>query len=280
MKLLILGARGMAGHVLLDYFQKRDRYDVWGTARSIDASSKMVCLDVHERAQLVKTIEYIRPDAVINAIGLLNDDAAHRVNEAIDVNARLPHFLAEIGQHHSFKLIHISTDCVFSGLKGNYNETDVTDGTSIYAKTKSLGEVIDDTNLTIRTSIIGPELKPNGIGLFQWFSQQEGPVYGYRRVYWNGVTTLELAKAIEWTLTRDITGLIHLAGPAKISKFELLQLFKQIFNRDEVDVIPCDEPKSDKTLVNTRPDFTFEVKSYVQMLRELHGWMEGSKLEL
>src|SRR5690606_27782525 len=109
-------------------------------------------------------------------------------------------------------LIHISTDCVFSGKKGDYIETDQKDGSSVYAQSKSLGEITGDNILTIRTSIIGPELKNNGIGLFHWFMSQQGQIQGYSNVFWNGVTTLELAKVIHRLINKQMDGLIHITG--------------------------------------------------------------------
>ncbi|MCG3055850.1 sugar nucleotide-binding protein, partial [Escherichia coli] len=134
------------------------------------------------------------------------------------------------------KLIHISTDCVFLGDKGNYTESDAPDGTSIYAQSKQLGEIISDKHLTVRTSIIGPELKTDGIGLFLWFMKQTGKIKGYKRALWNRVTTIELAKAIEVFIQQDVTGLYHLATEPKISKFDLLQLMKEVFQKDDVTI--------------------------------------------
>lgn len=273
MKLVILGAGGMAGHVLYRYFQKRDDDHVWGTTRTPQISQDMICLDVIDESRVLNVIERIQPDVIINAVGLLNDDAAQHVKQAIYVNALFPHVLTDIGEQVGCKIVHISTDCVFSGRIGNYKEVDITDGVSAYAKTKSLGEVVDGRNLTIRTSIIGPEIKTNGIGLFHWFCHQKGQVKGFSRVYWNGVTTLELAKAIEWSIHHNTTGLVHLTAPNKISKYQLLAMFKDIFERDDIEIVPDAGPQSDKTLVNTRTDFTFTVHSYQEMIEEMKDWM-------
>ena len=127
-------------------------------------------------------------------------------------------------------LIHISTDCVFSGNKGNYIETDYRDARDIYGLSKALGEIDNENDLTIRTSIIGPELKTNGEGLFHWFLSQKGNVYGYTDAIWGGVTTLEFAKAIDCAIEQRITGLINLTNKVPISKYELLKLSQKIFN--------------------------------------------------
>ena len=117
------------------------------------------------------------------------------------------------------KLIHNSTDCVFSGEKGtSYIETDEKDGNGVYAKTKGIGEVISDKHLTIRTSVVGPELKSDGEELFHWFMTQSGTISGYTRAIWSGVTTLELAKAVLWSIENKITGLYHITNNDSICK--------------------------------------------------------------
>lgn len=274
MKLLIIGSQGMAGHMLISYFTRQAGYDIWSTARSADPSdSRSMPLDVRNDANLKLLLEQVRPDVVINAVGLLNDEARTRQAEGIYVNSLLPHLLGEYGEQYGFRLIHISTDCVFTGSRGDYMEWDTADALSVYGKTKSLGEVSSPHALTIRTSIIGPELKSSGIGLFHWFMQQKGDIQGYRQVFWNGVTTLELAKAIEWCLDRPIHGLVHLAGQPKLSKYELLVLLQKQFHHHAVTIHPSDDMKADKSLVSTRPDFTYSVAPYPQMIAELHAWM-------
>ncbi|MGG1518505.1 SDR family oxidoreductase [Paenibacillus oryzisoli] len=274
MKLLIIGSQGMAGHMLKDYFSRQAGYELWSTARTSDPfDSRSVSLDVRDDTHLKQLLGQIQPDAVINAVGLLNDEARSRQTEGIYVNSLLPHLLAEYGQLFGFRLIHISTDCVFSGSRGDYTEWDTADALSVYGKTKSLGEVAAPHALTIRTSIIGPELKPGGIGLFHWFMQQKGDIQGYSQVFWNGVTTLELAKAIAWCLKRPIHGLVHLAGQPKLSKHELLLLLQKQFQHDAVTIHANADMKSDKSLVSTRTDFTYPVAPYPQMIAELHAWM-------
>jgi len=171
-------------------------------------------------------------------------------------------------------VIHISTDCVFSGEKGSYAETDLLDGTSIYAKTKALGEITHAPHLTIRTSIIGPELKESGIGLFHWFQQQTGMVNGFTNVWWNGVTTLELAKGIDHVIQKNITGLLHLTAPQPISKHDLLMLLQQSFQKNDVKIIEDGRLSIDRTLVNTRKDFDYQVPDYPEMISALANWMK------
>ncbi len=269
----MFGGNGMAGHVIRAHLSECGRHDVWHTVREKSDDPHAISLDVTDQAAVAQAIRLVRPDVVINATGLLNEEASRRLFDAICVNSLFPHQVARLGEKMGFRLIHISTDCVFSGKRGEYTEEDVTDGMTAYAKTKSLGEVTYGGHLTIRTSIIGPELK-DGIGLFHWFMNQKGVVQGYRRAFWNGVTTLELAKAIDWVLRKPvIAGLVHLATPGKISKYQLLLWLKEAFGREDITIRPCDRITADKSLVNTRSDFTYAVTPYQEALAELREWI-------
>lgn len=273
MKVLVLGGNGMAGHVLRMYFTEKGRYSVWFTLRAKTEDRQAIQLDVTDWPSVEKVARFIRPDVVINATGILNKRAEQNIREAIQVNSLFPHQMAQLGKQLGFRFIQISTDCVFSGRKGNYRESETPDGTTVYAKSKSLGEVVDGPHLTIRTSIIGPELR-DGIGLFHWFMQQKGSILGYRKVLWNGVTTLELAKALDWIMQKpELTGLVHLTGPEKISKYQLLLWLKETFKREEVSIQPYDGIAKDMSLVNTRPDFTYVALPYIQALEEMRDWI-------
>ncbi|MBD8500272.1 dTDP-4-dehydrorhamnose reductase family protein [Paenibacillus arenosi] len=274
MKLLIIGGNGMAGHILVRYFRQKPDYHVFYTSRDIEDEASLV-LDVTDGTNLDTLIETVRPQVIINAAGILNEEAERAPLEAYQVNAWLPHQLRRKADHIGAKVIHISTDCVFSGKSGKYIENDKPDGTSTYSVTKALGELKQhNPHLTIRTSIVGPEIRPHGIGLLEWFLKQEGEVKGYKRVYWNGVTTLELAKAIEYYVQRPIYGLIHLSYPIPISKYELLNLFQQAFGKLDVNIVPDEKYEGDKSLVNTREDADYRVKPYPAMLEELADWMK------
>ncbi len=273
MKVLVLGGNGMAGHVLRMYFTEKGRYSVWFTLRAKTEDRQAIQLDVTDWPSVEKVARFIRPDVVINTTGILNKRAEQNIREAIQVNSLFPHQMAQLGKQLGFRFIQISTDCVFSGRKGNYRESETPDGTTVYAKSKSLGEVVDGPHLTIRTSIIGPELR-DGIGLFHWFMQQKGSILGYRKVLWNGVTTLELAKALDWIMQKpELTGLVHLTGPEKISKYQLLLWLKETFKREEVSIQPYDGIAKDMSLVNTRPDFTYVALPYIQALEEMRDWI-------
>lgn len=275
MKLLILGGNGMAGHVLVNYFKHQAVHQVFYTTRDSKDQGGLL-LDVLDGSMVDLLIRIVRPAVIINAIGVLNEHAEQKKTDAYWINGLLPHRLVESANQVGARVIHISTDCVFSGSRGRYTETDPPDGTSAYALTKILGEIHEPGHLTIRTSIIGPEIRSRAIGLMHWFMQQSGEVAGYTRVMWNGVTTLELAKAIDALLNEQLDGLIHLAVPQPISKHDLLVLFKRIWSRDDITIRPEAGIVQDKTLLSTRKDLQYQVPSYETMLQELHDWeMKG-----
>jgi len=189
----------------------------------------------------------------------------------------LPHQLKKISKNISAKLIHISTDCVFSGDTGGYIETDVKDGKGVYSQTKGLGEIEDDVNLTLRTSIIGPELKGNGEGLFHWFMKKSDSISGFTKAIWSGVTTLELAKAIKWSIDNDITGLYHVTNNSSISKYELLKLFQKHVKKD-VDIIPVNGKNVNKSFIDTRLLRKYRIPSYEQMVIDIASLIFKNKL--
>lgn len=271
-KVVVLGSQGMAGHIMAEVIDATGEYDVHGIARQ---SGKYVdaVLDVTDFTALESYLERLNPDYVIDCVGALVSQSKNDLPAAILLNSYLPNFLSKLGNELEYKLIHISTDCVFSGKDGQYTETSYRDGDDNYARTKALGEVINDKDLTIRTSIIGPELKSNGTGLFDWFFGQTGTMNGYTQAYWSGVTTLELAKATVAFMKQDITGLYQLCPKEKISKFELLKLFAKVWNR-EISIIPFDDYRVDKSLICTRNDFDYPAPGFEKMLMELKEWMD------
>lgn len=271
-KVLVFGASGMLGHVVVRYLKETGRYDLIPCSRKVISGEEGVVVDVTDFNKVSSIIKEHRPDFVINAVGMLVKASSENPALAILVNSYFPHFLANLGKQSGFKLIHISTDCVFSGKTGKYSENSFRDGDLVYDRTKAMGEVVDSRNLTIRTSIIGPELNSNGSGLFSWFMRQSGIVNGYANAIWSGVTTLELAKAIDAAITQDIVGLYQLTMPP-ISKYDLLLLIKKVWHKSDVEVIPYSDFHCDKSLVCTRVDFQYELpKSHEIMLKELHDW--------
>jgi dTDP-4-dehydrorhamnose reductase len=273
MKVLILGADGMLGHVVKLYFQEHG-HTVKVTSRSnkgdyyFDATKNINDLNGY--------IQEFKPDAVVNCIGILNKVAEDNKALAVLVNSYLPHYLDEICQKNGVKFVHISTDCVFDGKKGEYAEDSFKDATSFYGQSKALGEINNESNLTLRTSIVGPDVNANGAGLFQWFMNQEGKVDGFDKVIWTGVTTIELAKCIEKAIKNNLTGLRHVVNNEKIDKYSLLNLFKKHFNKD-VTINRKSDYVSNKSLKRTT-DFDFAIPSYDQMVKEMANWVTEHKL--
>jgi len=271
-KILILGARGMAGHVIAEHLSQKPEYEI--IIADIESASGIIALDVTDFAKVEVVLRERQPDVVVNCVGVLVQASQDRLDRAILVNSYLPHFLSRLGRERGFKLMHISTDCVFSGDRGGYSEDDFRDGDTPYARTKALGEVINDVDLTLRTSIIGPELKLSGTGLLHWFLMQKGTIQGYSRAYWSGVTTLELAKVVELCIRHGVSGLVNLAMIQKISKFELLVACQKVWNQEQLRILPDDTHASDKSLISCRKDLPLILpSSYPPMLAELRDFM-------
>ena len=276
-RVLIIGGNGMAGHIVKVYLEQ-SKCDVYYTTRDKqDSNDKHFCFDATNVADIVNILNKISPDYVVNCIGILNAAAEENKSMAVCVNSLFPHFLDEQSQKFDYKLIHISTDCVFSGEKGGYIESDFPDAQSFYGRTKALGEVNNQASVTIRTSIIGPETRETRIGLLDWFLKQSGDIKGYTKSFWTGVTTLQLAKFILDITKNDISGLVHLVNKEKISKYHLLLLFKKYFEKD-INISPSGDYVSDKSLINTRDDCSILVPDYETMVRELRDWIKESQL--
>ncbi|MFM2230258.1 MAG: hypothetical protein RL607_1516 [Bacteroidota bacterium] len=272
MKILVLGATGMAGHTISLYFKERG-HKVITYSRSSFPYCENIIGDIFDINRLVAILRNGKFDAVINCIGILNNDAENNPAKAIYLNSYIPHFIVDVLRDYYTKYIHMSTDCVFKGNTGPYVESNICDGRTFYDVTKAIGEVNDKKNLTFRNSIIGPDMHEKGIGLFNWFMKQSGEVIGYTGAIWTGVTTLTLAKAMEKALEDDICGLYHLVNNESISKFEMLRLFSKHF-KPEIE-IAVDElnVKLDKSLINTRSDFNFKVPSYEEMIIDMKDWI-------
>ncbi|MDO8241162.1 MAG: SDR family oxidoreductase [Candidatus Moranbacteria bacterium] len=272
-KILILGADGMAGNMIKTFLEEKE-YDVYATTRK-ETMEKNSFFDVlGDFKELEVIIDRIEPNFVINCIGVLNQFAEDNKSGAVLINSFLPHYIDSLSEKYQFKFVHISTDCVFSGEKGDYGETDFADATSFYGKTKSLGEVNNERSVTFRTSIVGPDVNEKGLGLFNWFMQQKGETKGFSKVIWTGVTTLELAKAIEKSFDWNVTGLYHLVNNEKINKYDLLNLFKKYMSKDIV-IKEDSAYVSNKSLINSRTDFDFQIPTYETMIEEMSEWIDN-----
>jgi len=177
--------------------------------------------------------------------------------------------LARLADEIDAKLIHISTDCVFSGDKKEpYIETDEKDGRGVYAKSKGLGEIVNNKHLTLRTSVVGPELKTDGEELFHWFMNQQGDISGFTKATWSGVTTIELAKAVKWSIDNNVTGLYHVTNNSSISKHDLLQLFQK-YTKKNISINPVDGKNINKSFLDTRKEINYVIPSYEEMIKDM-----------
>lgn len=274
-KILVIGINGMAGHVIFKYLQEKNINKVFGLARDIQPTESIFNLDVSDTVELIKIINSNNFDFIINCVGVLNKNAEDHPEKAIWFNSYFPHFLESITKDTNSKVISISTDCVFSGKNGKYIETDKKDGEGFYAVSKALGEIVNDKDLTIRTSIIGPELKKDGIGLFNWVLNQTGEINGFTNAYWSGITTLELAKFINKITSESNfpNGLIHLTNNVKINKYELLKIIIEVFELNDIVIKESGQYKVDKSFISTRNDVEILSVTYREMILEMKTWM-------
>lgn len=262
MKILILGATGMLGHTVFRYIsQHHSDVNVYGTTRSDNAAryfsasliAKLIYgVDTNNIDSLVKTFADIKPDIVINCIGLVKQ--LSDINDpliSIPINSLLPHRLARICKAIDARLIHISTDCVFAGTQGYYSENDFPDACDLYGRSKFLGEVDYPHAITLRTSIIGHELSGQR-SLLEWFLAQQNATKGFAKAIFSGIPTVELANIITNCVIPkpELTGLYHVAA-APINKFDLLQLIAKVYKKD-INIIPTDELVIDRSLNSGR----------------------------
>ena len=260
-RVLVLGASGMLGNAVMRLFAQSPGYHVFGSVRSPAArrllpsdfhSSVIVGVDVENIDSLTRLFAVVHPDVVINCVGLVKQLAeADDPLAAISINALLPHRLARLCEVAGARLVHISTDCVFSGVKGMYLESDAADAKDLYGRSKYLGEVDYPHAITLRTSIIGHEL--DGVrSLIGWFLAQEGSVKGYRRAIFSGLPTLEVARVIRDHVIPhpELHGIYHLSAEP-INKFDLLTLVAQTYGKT-IDIGADEQLVIDRSLDSTR----------------------------
>lgn len=262
MRIMILGASGMLGHALLSGLATN--HEVVGTLRGPSVPATLAerlgpgvrlitGVDALAARSMTDVIERVRPDVVVNCIGLVKQqERARQAVPAIEINALLPHRLALWCERAECRLIHISTDCVFAGTRGGYRESDQSDAADLYGRTKALGELTQQSHcLTIRTSIIGRELGGRQ-GLLEWFLHQQGTVNGYRQAVFSGLPTAELCSILDRYVLPDpgLCGTYHVSAEP-IDKYSLLALFRQAYERD-VTIVPLDEPRIDRSLNSDR----------------------------
>lgn len=269
----------MLGHQLLKQLVEyhdvrvtvRQDFSVYSGYGLFTESNTYSGIDVRSVDSLLQVITDFRPQVIINAVGIVKQRSTAKESiPSIEVNALLPHRLAAVAKATSARLIHFSTDCVFSGRKGSYTETDDSDAKDLYGRSKYLGEVSEPHCLTLRTSIIGRELTRK-TGLVEWFLAQSESVRGYRRAIYSGFTTNEMSRIVEMLITRypDASGVWHVSSD-QINKCDLLNLLKQHYGR-AIEVIPDDDFICDRSLDSShfRSNFNYRPPRWESMIKEL-----------
>lgn len=279
MRILVLGGDGMLGHRLLT--QLRPGHDVRCTLRQdaaayarygmFPAESSYFGVDVRSLERLTEVFADFRPQAVVNCVGIVKQRAsAHDAIPSLEINSLLPHRLSLLCRGAGARLVHLSTDCAFSGSVGMYHDDDASDATDLYGKSKYLGEVGDPGCITLRTSMIGPELSRKS-GLLEWFLAQSGRIRGFRRAVFSGFTTAELSRLIETLLVDhpDASGVYH-ASAEPIDKYHLLVAIRDRLGR-EIEIVPDDDFHCDRSLDSSRfrAEFGYTPPSWDEMLDEL-----------
>ena len=283
MKILVFGAGGMIGSAMFRVLHDKAGWQIWGTLRSGAAmkffsapqQERLLMLgDVENNDQLVRAFAEVKPDVVVNCIGLTKH---HKEAEdpllAIPLNALLPHRMADLCNAVGARLIHISTDCVFSGGRGNYTESDVADATDVYGKSKHLGEVVNYPHaITLRTSTIGYELQ-SSYGLLEWFLAQQDSCNGFNRAVFSGLPNTIFAQVVRDYVIPNVGlhGLYH-AGADPIGKYELLQLIARQYGK-QIDIVRDDSFVIDRSLNSERFAHAtgYRAPPWPDMIREMHA---------
>jgi len=288
MKILILGGDGMLGHQLLDYLSAR--YNVWATLRNdpgnylaftqFNEKNTIFDVEVSSTDVLEKIIVDVEPDVVINCVGIVKQrKEAKDAVESIKINSLLPHQLSLTCEKYGARLIQISTDCVFTGVKGGYVEADIPDAADIYGRSKLLGEVTTGNSITLRTSIIGLELARKQ-GLIEWFLAQHGTIHGYSNAIFTGFTTLELASIIDALITKhpSLSGLWHVSSNS-INKYQLLCDLALKLDRKDIEILEDKEFQCDRSLNASKFNIAtgYMPPSWDEMLDKLAAQIKNQK---
>ena len=280
MKFFICGCNGMAGHTIGLYLLEQG-HEVYGFDLQESKLIKSFAGNAFDTETIACVIKEGKYDTVINCIGVLNQFAENNHALAAFLNSYFPHFLAKTTEGTDTQVIHMTTDCVFSGKKGSYTEHDLRDGETFYDRSKALGELDDEKNLSLRNSIVGADINPKGIGLLNWFMNNttgEHPVVnGYTKAMWTGQCTYQLAKTMEAAAKERAHGLVNAVPDTDISKYELLKLFNKYLRGGCVQVNPVEGVNADKSLKRTNWEFNYRIPDYEQMVAEMADWIFNHK---
>lgn len=283
-RIVVLGCNGMLGSAVIRFFAKNLHYEVFGTVRNsssvgdlqlnVPSAKFLAGVDVESLCSLKRMFSTLKPDLVINCIGIVKQLACS--NDpliALPINALLPHRLAQLAQVEGARLVHMSTDCVFSGVRGNYVESDIPDAYDLYGRSKLLGEVDYPNAITLRTSIIGHEL----VGcrsLIDWFLSQTKEVIGYRNAVFSGLPTVEIARIIHEHVipNSDLHGLYHVSAEP-INKFDLLSLVASVYGK-KIHIHPNDDFVIDRSLNSDRFRFStgFSPEPWPKLIKRMHAF--------
>ena len=259
MNLFVLGNKGVVGHAIALYFT--------------EASHDVICSNDTTEVGIKRMIEEHSFDAIINCTTIVNQAAEEDKAEAAYLNAYLPHLLEKLTAGTKTVVVHRSTDCIFSGAKGQYTLEDWPDAKSFYARTKAVGELNNDKDITIRVSLIGPAQDKEDGSLLNWFLNQKGEVKGFANAIWTGLTTLEYAKTIESLLEQKAHGVFQAAPNVAISKYELIKIFEKYFPGCRA-IVKVDNNRVDKSLVPFWADYNIQIKGYEEQIVEMKQWIE------
>jgi len=283
-KILILGAAGMSGSALIRYFSSDVNFTVYGSVKTSNLVRQLEArapnaqiissINVENQDCLTRLFDSVKPDFVVNCVGIVkqlpqsNDPLA-----VLPINSLLPHRLARLCEIVGARLVHLSSDCVFSGKKGSYLESGVPDATDLYGRSKLLGEVDYPHAITLRTSLIGHELQ-GARGLVNWFLTQEGSVRGFTKAIFSGLPTVEIARVIEEHVLPhpELHGVYHLSADP-ISKYDLLSTVKDVYGK-QIEIIPDDSLAIDRSLDSTRfQEATgFVSKPWYELVQAMHDF--------
>lgn len=285
MNILIIGASGMIGHYLFGYLSLKKKYQIFGFVRNkgllknnkfLFNHKNILEVEILRNNNLKKIILDLQPEIIINCSGIVKQNPLIRnVPLSIELNSIFPHNLNLICKEIDCRLIQLSTDCVFSGIKGNYKETDLPDPNDIYGRSKLLGELYYKNCITIRTSFIGHELI-NNWGLLSWFLSQKNKVKGFKNAIYSGLTTLEISKVINnFIITNNsLNGLYHISSNP-IDKFSLLRIINQTYGK-KLNIEPDYLSKSDKSLnsLKFQNETGYKPIEWEDAIRELKNYQD------
>lgn len=260
MKILIVGGDGMLGHQLLHTLQQqhdvrvtlRQDLAVYSKDKLFTQENSYVGVDVRRFEELLNAIADFQPQAIVNAVGIVKQrKSAKDILPSLEINALFPHRLSLFCKTAGIRLIHISTDCIFSGRKGNYTEADTSDAEDVYGKTKYLGELSEPHCVTLRSSIIGLELYHKS-GLIEWFLAQKGNIKGFTKAIYSGLTTQEMSRVIDRVLVKhpEISGVWHVSSDQAVNKYELLNVFSELLGRKDIRIERDEDFICDRSLLS------------------------------